>query len=100
MGEIKITHLVSGAPIIAKVALEFRDGGDYYILEDPLNILYSKAEDGKPKFTVFEMLVLSSDSSIEVAKHNMLYSYTPLPEIIDQYNAMLLNKFIPIEDDD
>jgi len=98
MDEIKIVNLITGPPIIAKVSVD----GDYYVLEDPYNIIYteSKEKGGKPRFTVFDVLALSSDSDIEVAKKHVLFSYTPLPEIIDQYNAMMLNQLTPITGDD
>ena len=98
MDEIKIVNLITGPPIIAKVSIE--EG--YYILEDPYNIVYvqPKEEGGKPRFTVFDVLALSSDSDIAVAKKHVVFSYTPLPEIVDQYNAMMLNRLTPITKDD
>jgi hypothetical protein len=98
MSEIKIVNLIAGPPIIAKVTIE--DG--YYTLDDPFNIIYTqpKEEGGKPRFTVFDVLALSSDSSIEVAKKHVLFCHAPLPEIIDQYNAMMLNQLTPITNDD
>jgi len=98
MDEIKIVNLIAGPPIIAKVSVE----EDYYILEDPYNIVYteSKKEAGKPKFAVYDVLALSSDSDIAVAKKHVLFSHSPLPEIIDQYNAMMLNRLTPITGDD
>jgi hypothetical protein len=98
MDEIKIVNLISGPPIIAKVSIE--EG--YYILEDPYNIIYteSQEEGGKPRFVVFDVLALSSDSFIEVAKNHVIFSHSPLPEIVDQYNAMMLNQLTPITGDD
>jgi hypothetical protein len=98
MNEIKIVNLITGAPIIAKVSVE----DDYYVLEDPFNILYvpPKEEGGRPTFTVFDMTVLSSESEIEVATKHVMYCNTPTPEIIEQYNNMLLNHLTPIADDD
>ena len=98
MTEIKIVNLVAGPPIIAKVSIE----DDYYILEDPFDVIWSEAESGdeQPKFTVFDVLALSSDTEIEVAKKHVLFSHTPLPEIVEQYNAMMLNKITPIPSDD
>ena len=96
MSEIKILNLINGPPIIAKI--ETNTKSQTCVLEDPFNILYTKQEADEPKFSVFEMLILSADSTIEVAKDKILFSYTPLPEIVDQYNTMLLNKFIPIDD--
>jgi len=94
MDEIKIVNLIGAPPIIAKVSVE----EDYYILEDPYNIVYteSKEEGGKPRFAVYDVLALSSDSDIEVAKKHVLFTHSPLPEIIDQYNAMMLNNLTPI----
>jgi len=98
MDEIKIVNLITGPPIIAKVSID----DDYYVLEDPFNILYvpPKEKGGKPTFTVFDMMVLSSESDIEVAKKHVLYCSTPTSEIIEQYNAMLLNHLTPITGDD
>ena len=99
MSEIKIINLISGAPIIAKVDIDPKT--ENYILEDPLTIVYGqKNKDDTPKFSAFQLLILSIDSVIEVSKNNVLYSYNPLPEIVDQYNTMLLNQLIPIDDDD
>ena len=99
MNEIKLVNLTTGgAPIIAKVAIK----DEYYILEDPFNILYvtPKEPTGEPKFNVFDMLVLSSDSSIEISSKHILFCNTPLPEILDQYNAMMMNKLDLIVDGD
>jgi len=96
MSEVKILTLVGGPLIIAKV--DFDSKKNCYTLENPLNIVFStQKENDKPKFSVFEMLMLSSESTIEIKENNILYSYLPLPEIIDQYNTMLLNKLIPID---
>ena len=98
MNEIKIMNMVAGPPIIAKVSVE----DDHYVLEDPFNIIWSESTDKNkgPKFTVFDVLALSSDSSIDVAMIHVLFTHNPLPEIIDQYNAMMLNKLTPIPSDD
>jgi len=98
MAEIKIVNLLSGCPVIAKVSIE----EDYYILEDPFEFIWNEptSTDEQPRFRVFDMLALSSDTEIEVAKKHVLYSHTPLPEIVDQYNAMMLNKITPISSDD
>ncbi len=98
MDEIKIMNMVAGPPIIAKASVE----DDHYVLEDPFNIIWSESTDENkgPKFTVFDVLALSSDSSIDVAKRHVLFTHTPLPEIIDQYNAMLMNNLTPIFDND
>jgi hypothetical protein len=98
MDEIKIVNLIAGPPIIAKVSIE----DDYYVLEDPFNVVWSEAkgDDEQPRFTVFDVLALSSDTEIEVAKKHVLFSHTPLPEIVEQYNAMMLNKLTPITGDD
>ena len=98
MNEIKIVNLITGAPIIAKVSVE----DDYYVLEDPFNILYvpPKEEGGRPTFTVFDMTVLSSESEIEVATKHVMYCNIPSSEIADQYNSMLMNNLNPISDND
>ena len=96
MSEDKILQLVYGPPAIAKV--DFDTKTKKYILEDPLTIVYGQKENEKPRFSILELMMLSSDNIIEVMENNVIYSYTPLPEIIDQYNAMLLTRLIPIDD--
>ena len=96
MSEVKILTLVGGPTIIAKV--DFNSKKNCYVLENPLNIVFSaQKETGKPKFSVFEILMLSSESTIEINENNILYSYLPLSEILDQYNTMILNKLIPVD---
>jgi len=100
--EIKMVTLVSGGPIIAKVSTQRKLEDDYYILEDPFSVVWSESADENkgPKFTVFDVLALSSDTQIEVATKHVLFFQTPLPEIVDQYNTMLLNNLTPISDND
>ena len=101
--EIKMVTLVSGGPIIAKVSTNMGNlEDDYYILEDPFSVVWSESTDKNkgPKFTVFDVLALSSDTQIEVATKHVLFFHTPLPEIVDQYNTMLLNNLTPISDND
>ena len=96
MSEVKILTLLSGPPIIAKV--DFDSKKKCYILEDPLNIIYSKKEeDDDPRISAFKVLILSAENTIEIKENNILYAYAPLPEIIDQYNRMILDKLIPID---
>ena len=95
--EIKVLVLADHPPIIAKTKTEHRENGDCYVLEDPLNIMYSQnTQNNSPVYAVQDPLTLSTDSTIEILPDRVLYTYNPLPEIIAQYNYMLLNTITPI----
>jgi hypothetical protein len=101
--ELKIVHLVKGPAIIAKVSTNMGNlEDDYYVLEDPFNIMYvpPKEPEDNPTFKVFDMMVLSSESEIEVATKHVMYFNIPSSEIADQYNSMLMNNLNPISDND
>ena len=94
---VKVVDLVSGPRLVAKVAVDDQK----LQLEDPLTMAYSSDTDPNdpmksPKFTVRELLVLAEKSTIEVDRQNVLYSYTPLPEIVEQYNAVMVNKLTKV----
>ena len=94
---VKVVHLVSGPPLVAKVVVDDQK----LQLEDPLTMTYSSDTDPNdpmesPKFTVRELLVLAEKSTIEVDRQNVLYRYTPLPEIVEQYNAVMVSKLTKV----
>ena len=94
---MKVVHLVSGPPLVAKVAVDDQK----LQLEDPLTMTYTSNTNlddpmQSPRFTVRELLVLAEKSTIEVDRQNVLYSYTPLPEIVEQYNAVMVNKLTKV----
>jgi len=100
---VKVIHMISGPPVIAKVNVKSnkRNNGDIFELEDPLTMVYAPDTDledpeASPKFTVRELLVLAEKSTIEVDSRNVLFSYIPIAEIIEQYNAVMVNKLTKV----
>ena len=94
---VKVLQLATGSLIVAKTR-RLISPGNTWELEDPLQILYKEVEgQPKPRFVLFEMLVFAAEKTIVVKDEHVIYQYTPLPEILDQYNTILLNTLTKVE---
>lgn len=91
---VKILHLVGGgAPIIAKCTPTKM--GCVFLLEDPLYLYYNtdvSVTSGKDTFGVNKLLALSDETSIEIDKDKVLFSYFPSKKLLDHYNNILMNQ--------
>lgn len=98
--EVKIVHLITGAPIIAKVHTV--NQGCVYVLEDPLYLMYNQEESlktGKDTFGTNKLLALSDETQVKIDKDRVLFAYYPSKNLLDHYNDILTNmlELLPVE---
>tara|TARA_Y100001949_G_scaffold168960_1_gene168309 strand:+ start:665 stop:1045 length:381 start_codon:yes stop_codon:yes gene_type:complete len=105
--QVLIISLDGGFLIISKVSVEgdvqervYARPGKIYLLEDPLGISYNSNPNIDPKedtpFSVIDILVMSDTNEIKIHEDKVAYFYPPSPDIIHQYNQVLLSKLEPI----
>ena len=104
---VKIFHLISGAPIIAKYTItESTPNGQLYHLEDPLYIVYdatSREEDVKGNggsFAINDLLILSDENEVTIREDRIMFAYPPSAPLLDHYNTFILNRLHPIPESD
>ena len=86
--EIKILKLITGEEVLGEVEIESETE---IVLVNPVGVAIVRGKDGQPNvgFAPFPMHAEpKTGSTIAFAKRNVLYSYVPAKEFVDNYNQI------------
>jgi len=86
--EIKILKLITGEEVLGEVEIESETE---VVLVNPVGVAIVRGKDGQPNvgFAPFPMHAEpKTGSTIAFAKRNVLYSYVPAKEFVDNYNQI------------
>jgi hypothetical protein len=86
--EIKILKLITGEEVLGEVEIESETE---VVLVNPVGVAIVRGKDGQPNvgFAPFPMHAEpKTGSTIAFAKKNVLYSYVPAKEFVDNYNQI------------
>ena len=86
--EIKILKLITGEEVLGEVEIESETE---VVLVNPVGVAIVRGKDGQPNvgFAPFPMHAdQKTGESIAFAKRNVIYSYVPAKEFVDNYNQI------------
>ena len=86
--EIKILKLITGEEVLGEVEIESETE---VVLVNPVGVAIVRGKDGQPSvgFAPFPMHAEpKTGESIAFAKRNVIYSYVPAKEFVDNYNQI------------
>ena len=86
--EIKILKLITGEEVLGEVEIESETE---VVLVNPVGVAIVRGKDGQPNvgFAPFPMHAdQKTGESIAFAKRNVIYSYIPAKEFVDNYNQI------------
>jgi len=86
--EIKILTIITGEEVLGEVEIESETE---VVLVNPVGVAIVRGKDGQPNvgFAPFPMHAdQKTGESIAFAKKNVIYSYVPAKEFVDNYNQI------------